>query len=232
MRDAVLALALAPLIVPQGLWARWRTPKLPEPPGPRRGVAGAGEPLRLLVLGDSSAAGVGAAHQEEALLGRLVSRLAARREVHFALDAVTGATTAQAIARLESLPDEQFDVAVVSLGVNDVTRGLAVRRWLSLQAVLWSQLRSRVGVGRIVACGLPPVPGFPALPQPLRWYLGGRATRFDAALARAAAGLPGVDYLGLRFTNDVRAMAADGFHPGPPVYAEWAARVAACIDAG
>jgi hypothetical protein len=31
--------------------------------------------------------------------------------------------------------------------------------------------------------GLPPMHRFPALPQPLRWYIGSRARDFDRALA-------------------------------------------------
>ncbi|NIP82235.1 MAG: SGNH/GDSL hydrolase family protein, partial [Gemmatimonadetes bacterium] len=60
MLDILAAPALAPILVAQGLFVRWRTTRLPEPPGDREGVTGAGPPLRLLVAGDSAAAGVGA----------------------------------------------------------------------------------------------------------------------------------------------------------------------------
>ena len=53
---------LAPLIVPQGLWVRATIPLLQEPPGERQGTSGDGPPLRLLILGDSAAAGVGTSH--------------------------------------------------------------------------------------------------------------------------------------------------------------------------
>src|SRR5689334_20066239 len=69
------SIALVPLLALQGRRVRRVTPRLPEPPGPRAGLAGDGPPLRLLILGDSSAAGVGAPSQDEALSGRLVSEL-------------------------------------------------------------------------------------------------------------------------------------------------------------
>ncbi len=225
----MLSLALGPILLPQGLWTRWRTPRLPEPPGPRSGVHGEGPRLALLIAGDSAAAGVGATHQDEALLGQLVGRLGAAHRVHYRLEAETGATTESTIRRLEALQPSAFDVAVLSLGVNDVTRGLGLRRWLPLQALLWALLRSRFGVGRMVVCGLPPMHGFPALPQPLRWYLGTRASEFDAALAANTAAESGMTFLSLRFSEDVGLMAADGFHPGPPMYAEWAERAAALL---
>ncbi|MDH3952646.1 MAG: SGNH/GDSL hydrolase family protein, partial [Gammaproteobacteria bacterium] len=59
----------------QGIWTNLRVPTLPEPPGAREGSAGKGPPLKLLVVGDSAAAGVGVSRQDEALLGQVVSRL-------------------------------------------------------------------------------------------------------------------------------------------------------------
>src|SRR5829696_9767961 len=86
--------SLAPVFALQGRHVQRVTPRLPEPPGPRTGCEGAGPELRLLLLGDSAAAGVGAASQDEALSGRLVGALAATFRVSWTLVARTGATTA------------------------------------------------------------------------------------------------------------------------------------------
>ena len=49
---------------------------LPEADGAREGVVGSGDAaLRLLVAGDSSAAGVGVARQEQAVVGHLARAL-------------------------------------------------------------------------------------------------------------------------------------------------------------
>ncbi len=61
MRHALVTAALAPLLLWQGRHVRRVTPRLPEAAGPRAGTTGHGPPLRLLVLGDSAAAGVGVA---------------------------------------------------------------------------------------------------------------------------------------------------------------------------
>ncbi|KAB0649370.1 SGNH/GDSL hydrolase family protein, partial [Burkholderia diffusa] len=53
--------ALGPLLLMQGRRVRRVTPRLAEAAGPRDGTAGDGPPLRVLVLGDSAAAGVGVA---------------------------------------------------------------------------------------------------------------------------------------------------------------------------
>lgn len=228
MRD-LKYLALGPVLLAQALRTRARVPRLPEPPGPRSGVGGQGEPLRLLIVGDSAAAGVGAPHQDQALSGQLVQRLGQSFRVHWRLEAKTGATTAATTAWLQRVEAGPFDVVVTSLGVNDVTGLVSLPKWLSQQRQLRELLQSRFGARLIVASGLPPMHGFPALPRPLRDYLGDRATRFDQALAAELAHAPGCAFLSVRFTEDPDQMASDGFHPGPVVYAEWARRVAALI---
>jgi hypothetical protein len=69
-------LVLSPVLVAQAIATRARLPRLPEPAGPRQGVAGRGTPLRLLITGDSSAAGVGVGRQHDALASRLAKGLA------------------------------------------------------------------------------------------------------------------------------------------------------------
>lgn len=220
--------ATAPLWLAQGLWVALTTPRLPEAAGPRAGRTGAGH-LRLLVAGDSSAAGVGARTQAEALAGRLSAELA-DLEPDWVLHARTGATTQTALASLAALPATRVDAAVVALGVNDLTRGVPLARWLAQQRDLAALLQGRFGARHVYLSGVPPMGAFPALPRPLRDVLGARAARFDAALAAQTREIPGVTHLPFDAALLAPAMmASDGFHPGPQVYALWARAVAAAI---
>ena len=229
MNYLLRTISLAPVIVPQGLWTNLRVPTLPEPAGARQGAAGAGPRLRLLVVGDSAAAGVGVSRQEDALLGQVVSRLAGRFRVEYGLHAKTGFTTADILRQLEAMAPETYDVALTSLGVNDVLAMTTRGTWLARQRELRAVLRDKFGVRLLVLSGLPPVHSFPALPQPLRWHLGGRATQFNEDLAAAVAAEPDAHVVNLRFSADAGMMASDGFHPGPPIYAEWAERAAQIV---
>ena len=79
MIDIVARFALFPLLYAQAQGVRAGVVPLPEPPGPRKGCEGRGtDALRLLVIGDSSAAGVGADHQDEALARPLARQIAQR----------------------------------------------------------------------------------------------------------------------------------------------------------
>ncbi len=198
---------------------------LPEPPGDRQGSRGSGPDLRLLVIGDSAAAGVGAAHQDEALLGRLVAGLSRTRSIHWRLEAQTGATTRSTLTRLANISLLSADIVVTSLGVNDVTSGIVLGKWIDQQSRLRTMLRERFGARLIVVSGLPPMHLFPALPQPLRWHLGLRALQFNEALSKQIVTEPGSVFIAHDIAGDASSMASDGFHPGPRIYSRWAEKI-------
>ncbi|MEM8538949.1 MAG: SGNH/GDSL hydrolase family protein [Pseudomonadota bacterium] len=224
--DLTARTVLLPVLLGQGMYARKTARMLSEPSGARQGRVGQGPPMRILIVGDSSAAGVGVPTQADALTGQVTRRLEASYTVDFHLSAACGARTADAIARLEALEAAPFDVAVTALGVNDVTKGVTLRRWLDQQKALYDLLKTKFGVRLILVSGVPPVHQFPLLPNPLRWVLGRQAQRFDHALHMMAGEQKGVEVLTFDMTLNADNMAEDGFHPGPDVYAHWADLVA------
>jgi lysophospholipase L1-like esterase len=223
------AIALAPVFIAQGLYVRCVTPRLPEPSGERSGVQGSGPPLGLLILGDSAAAGVGVATQAEALSGRLAAVLGESFRVCWKLTARTGMRAGDVVAELEADPPEKFDVAVTSIGVNDVTRGTDMASWIDRQARMVELLQSKFRVKHIILSSVPPMHLFPALPRPLRWYLGGRAKRFNRVLEAFARSCGACEFAAPDFPMEPATMAADGFHPGARAYALWAAHVGGII---
>lgn len=224
--ETILKLLLSPLLIWQGLRVRKHALILPEPTGPRFGVDGNGPPLSLLILGDSSAAGVGVPTQDTALAGQLVRELAPNFTVTWDLTARTGATTATTLERVKRLDPNTYDVVVLAIGVNDITRSVPLNRWLSLNAKLFDLLQSKFKARRIYTSDLPPMGQFPALPQPLRGVIGMTARRYDAAMARYQATRPEITRLQMDAPMDPALMAKDGFHPSAAVYAQWAQALA------
>ena len=217
--------ALLPLLAAQALQVRTRALRLPEAEGPRAGRIGQGQPLRLLILGDSSAAGVGAPHQDQALAGQLVARLSPHVTVDWELHARTGDLTRDALRRLDRIAGP-FDAVLVALGVNDTTRFLPRPVWLAQQQRLIERLTGEFGARHVILTGLPPLDRFPLLPQPLRWTLGRHAARLDDGLRKLAAAHPACDVLTFDLPDDPALMAEDGFHPSPATYAIWAGMAA------
>jgi lysophospholipase L1-like esterase len=217
-----LKLALAPLLIAQAIATRRRALVLPEAEGARAGRVGAapGPALRVLVAGDSSAAGVGVARQRHAVVGHLTRHLHQRLgiPVEWTLRARSGLTTRQLHAMLAADPPPGADVAVVITGVNDVIDQVSWRRAVRHRAALAAWLLDRCGARHVVFAPLPAIGRFPLLPQPLRRCLGADAARHDAALARWSAGRADVSHACIEIELTADTMAPDGFHPGEPVY--------------
>lgn len=227
-----LKIALSPLLVAQAVRTRSRLPRLPEPVGERQGVVGRGLPLRLLIAGDSSAAGVGVLTQREALAPQLAAQLAAAcgARVTWRLLAQSGLTTAQT---LQLLQREQplADLAIVVTGVNDVVDQVPSQRAVSARESLANWLRNGAGVQHVVFAPLPPIHHFPGLPQPLRWVAGADAKRHNAALARWTQSRSDVSLVDMQMPLNRGVMSSDGFHPGEPVYRYCANAIAAHVAA-
>ncbi|HSU15872.1 SGNH/GDSL hydrolase family protein [Longimicrobium sp.] len=218
---AAAAFPLLPVLLVQGKGVRRRTPRLPDAAGPVEGfVPGAGEPLRLLVLGESTVAGIGAAAHEQALTGRVAAALAERTEraVRWRAAGRSGANAREAAGLVATLPDERADAVVISLGVNDTLRFRPPALWARDVARLVEAVRARAGPAPVVLAPVPPMHAFPALPQPLRAILGARARRLDAALARLAARLPTTAHVALWVEPAPGLFCEDGFHPSEAGY--------------
>jgi lysophospholipase L1-like esterase len=251
--------ALGPLLLLQARTVRKTALRLPEAAGPRSGTAGGAAtlpPVRALFVGDSSAAGVGVAHQDDALAARTAALLSLRigAPVEWQLVAKSGINTREALELVSASELKPADLLVTALGVNDVTSQRQSKRFIAdYQALLEHVVRS-VGARAIVISGMPPFHALAIMPQPLRWYLGQYARRLDASLRqwvgegvgeRVKAGVnagageiehaenrqhrePGVRcaYISMQWAATGGEMASDGYHPGASQYRRWAQFVA------
>ncbi len=228
----LLKLTLAPTLLWQGKRTRAQTLRLPEATGDRSGVVGNefatnnSAPFRLLVVGDSSAAGVGAATQSEALAYQTALALAQQmqRPVTWQLIAQSGVNTAQALALFEQSGTQPADAVLFALGVNDAASQVNAKRYIANIQQLWAAVQVKTGAHIALFSGFPPVHDFPALPQPLRFYLGAWSRWLDKAL-KAWTAQQGHGYCAIQDTlsnASVADMAGDGYHPGRRIYAAWA----------
>ncbi len=227
----VALLPLVPVLLLQGRYVRRVTPLLPEAAGPSTGVVpGEGLPLSLLVLGESTVAGVGAPDHARALTGQLAQALAARagHPVRWRALGRSGYTAARARRRLlPELPAGPVDAVVLALGVNDTLQGRAPARWADDLASLIAGVREQVGQAPVLLASVPPMGMFPALPQPLRWAMGWRAATLARAAARLAPSLARVRYSAAQLDSATGFFCADRFHPSVEGYRVWGGLLAA-----
>lgn len=228
----ISTLALIPVLVIQGNRVKKNTVQLPEPEGEREGTCGQGQPLSILIVGDSAAAGVGVEHQDDALLGAILKDLQHDFKIQWKLHAKTGDSTVKVICAIEQLETEHFDVVISSVGVNDVTKLMPADIWIQKQKKLYAMIQQKFSPELVIAAGVPPMNMFPALPNPLAWLFGQYAKKMNQQLAKFVASqdtMQWIEYDIEKYRAMNLEMAADGFHPSKEVYTLWGQEVASKI---
>jgi len=232
--------SLFALLLPQAIRVRKTAPRFPSAGGPSSGEAGQGDrTIRLLAIGDSIIAGVGACTLEHALVGQAAASLArtAGARVSWKAEGRSGLTSRQItrrmLPRVADAPDEYpFDAILVSAGVNDVISLHGLGRWRNDLEDLMNALANRWPDAVIAFSGLPPMNHFPALPQPLRALFGLRARQFDRVLRDVLEDHPLAVHIPLAFEAREGSFCEDGFHPSDQSYAEFGRFAARAVQDG
>lgn len=218
-----------PFLVPQALYVRRTAPRFAPAAGPAQGSVGDGEPTHLLAIGDSIIAGVGASELSRALVGQTAAALADARNCRVSWRALgkSGYDSSKVLDRmLPLLPDIAFDYIIVSVGVNDVTGLTTIRNWRRNLSLLLQGLETHSPGALIAVAGIPPLHGFPLLPQPLRAVFGMRGRAFEEAAREVVRPHSRSFHIPLDFEPHPTKFAPDGYHPSEESYAEFGRHMA------
>ena len=227
---AGLVLGLAALVGVEVLLAL-RRDYLPTKPvleiegsfGPRDGRS-----LRFVVLGDSTAAGIGAGDVERSYPVLLARRLAERldRRVELVSLGVSGARVGDLVSeQVDEAKAQQPDLVFVGIGANDVTH---VTPLGDVRKEMGAALDALQATDAAVAVAGAPDMRARAFLEPLRTLTGWRGRQVTAAIADVARSrvVPVVPLAektqGFFGEDPERYYSADDFHPGPHGYELWA----------
>lgn len=201
---------------------------LQDPPQPIKGEFG--DPslpnLRLVVLGDSTATGVGTS-PDKSFPWLLSSWLGQKFHVTLEVVAVGGATSRNVAERqVDRALALRPDLMLLEIGANDTTHGTKLG---TVQRHIASALdRMKASGAKVVVAGPPYMGTSPVIPQPLRSISGSRGTAIGKRI-EAEARKREIAYIDLasgtreEFTNDPeKYYSTDWFHPGAGGYQLWA----------
>jgi lysophospholipase L1-like esterase len=186
-------------------------------------------PLRLVLLGDSTALGVGVDQVGDTVGGQLAAMLAegpGGRRVELSSVAVARSRSIDLGAQVSrALVGRRPDVAVILIGGNDAIRFTPIA---TAAEHLASAVRRLRAAGSAVVVGTcPDLTAAYAFPPPLRHLMGWRSHQLAHAqktATRAASGIV-VDLgatTGAVFRADVGTFCHDGYHPSADGYRVWA----------
>lgn len=212
------------------IWLAVRRSYLPSAPAMKLGGSfgpRTGRPLTFVILGDSTAAGLGAGDPKHAYATDLARMLAKTgRRVDLVALGVSGARIHDVLT--EQVPEAiraDPDLVFVGIGANDVTH---LTRLSSIESDTHAILQRLGSAGATVVLAGPPDMRAKAWLEPLRTLAGWRGRQVASAMELAASdeGVPVVPLAqktGPFFAaHPDTAYAADDFHPGPAGYEAWA----------
>ncbi len=197
--------------------------------------------LRLVVLGDSTTAGVGVDRPEHALPYLVAQRLADARaaSVHVVSYGWAGARVedlprtqlVRALEPLRATETEPFlpgaDVVVIVIGSNDATHRTPPARFRADLRATLSGIRAAAPGARVVLTGIPAFRGALRGIEPLI-FLADQYARLLRPISRAEAARAGAAYadlarhVGPLIRGRTDALSRDRFHPSVVGYTAWA----------
>ena len=204
------------------------------------GAIGEGRRLRLVVLGDSTTAGVGVGRAEDALPYRLAQHIAdrERRPVHVVSYGWAGARIADLPATqlpraLEPLRHGETapflpgaDIVALVIGSNDATHHTKPNRYRADLRRALETVREAAPQARVVLAGIPAFRGALRAIEPLI-SLADLYARPLRRISRTEAARAGVAYADLarhvppRIDRTTEFLSSDQFHPSAVGYAIW-----------
>ena len=178
----------------------------------------------ILIVGDSSAVGVGAVPPEGSVAGRLAADFPTANVTSVA---VSGSKVADAIKQLEGLPsDADYDLILIQIGGNDIVRRTPYQQLETDIPKLFTLAKQHSDNVIQLSCGN--VGTSKLLPLGTRWYFTLR-TKKVRSIFMPLATEAGVHYIDLYrprandpYAHDPkRYYSPDFFHPSADGYGDW-----------
>ena len=225
---SLIILPFAPFLYLQGQYVRRKVGRLPDASGNKKGrFAGGGESVKLLVLGESTAAGVGASTHETGLAGQYARFLGEKigKSVEWQVVGKSGITVKRTIAELVPLiPDEKFDYIMLALCGNEVLSLRSPRAFRRDMRRLIAILKEKNADATFFMTNAPAIRLSPILPFPIKFILGHLSAMHDANAREFTAEMTRVFYFH-QPSSVPEDFFADGIHPSENGYTVWSKRM-------
>ena len=223
--SGALILPFMPFLYRQGQRTRRKVGLLPGAGGSTTGTVGSGnESVTLLVIGESTVAGLGARTHEFALTGQFAKRLSSQtgKTVNWKVIGRNGVTARRTIDELVPLiPHETYDYILVGLGGNDVMKLSSPRKWRRDMTELLGILRKRNPNAAFFLSNCPMIKLSPAIPHPIKFLLWELSKLHDANIKDLTIKMDRVFYYHQPRNIVLEGFFADGIHPSEKGYSDW-----------
>jgi len=220
----LVSIPLTPVFLAQAAWTIRRLPALPDARKPWSGALAGPDPIRLLVVGDSTAAGVGVAEQEDGLPGNIARELKHRfgRGTEWRVVGESAVDTRGLVARhLGELTEAPADLIFIAVGSSDAIKLRPGKSFARDLRELLECLRDASPDALILVSQLPRFSQLKSFAEPLKSGLARNTAILDAVLIGVISPMKGVRAVATPPVYAPHTLSVDGLHPNATGYRDW-----------
>lgn len=169
---------------------------------------------KILIIGESTAAGVGASSSEKTISGQVFHQLEKDHDIY---NLGKNGLRAFQLKELFSEGDPEdlskIDTAIILIGANDCFKFTSPRKFQNALSEFLATLTSIDSVSKIIIPIIPPVNQFPAIPRIIQFFLGWHRHILAKEIINLKTQFPLLDFEhgSEKFPNNF--FASDGIHP-------------------
>ena len=234
---ALISIPLLPFMYLDGKRIRANVPQLPEAKQPQGIVKKESEKeLQIIILGESTVAGVGVEKHEDGFAGMFSKTLSnkSNKTVNWKVYAKSGYTAKQITRLLVPKINEAYaDLIVIGLGGNDAFTLNTPFSWKKDIRSLIEKLRAVYPEAIIAFTNMPPIKEFPAFTPLIKFTIGNLVEILGEELKGLVAQIDNTYYNSeiitidgwtkkLNLANNPDDFFSDGVHPSKLTYQAWA----------
>ncbi len=238
---AIVSVPLLPILYVQGKKIQKTIPQLPEATGIEGIVeVSSNQTFRLITIGESTIAGVGATTHKTGFTGTLANALSeqVQSSISWKVYAKSGYTVKHVKEKIvQYITEEPVDLIVIGLGGNDSFKLHTPKKWNADIRELISNIREKYAKTPIVFINMPPIKEFPAFTSAIKFVMGNLVLHFSKELEKIVNESENVHYHSriIKFEEYIEQMNldatpadffSDGVHPSEFAYQIWAKDIA------
>ncbi|MCP3675248.1 MAG: SGNH/GDSL hydrolase family protein [Gammaproteobacteria bacterium] len=214
----VLIIILLPILIPQVIYVRRKTLRMPPASGERFGKIeknSSAEPISITFIGESPVEGVGVTSFDKSLTALTAEHLSKQLNcnIHWHAIGKNGIDIKRTKDQLISeITTNKIDYLVVSLGVNDTKNLTPLADWEKEITRLIDKIENQCTC-QILFLGAPDMAQFTALPAPLSTLLGYRTNLLNFISKHHRYSEHKYKFISSQAKFDASYLAEDGFHP-------------------
>jgi lysophospholipase L1-like esterase len=173
----------------------------------------------ILIIGESTAAGVGASTQEKTFAAQIYHQSDKAFNIYnLGKNGLKAGRLKRLLAHAKQEIPEKFEIAIILIGANDCFKFTPPGRFRHQLKGFIELLLDQKSVQQVILLSIAPVQHFPSIPRIMRFFLGIHRSILTRELKSLRKNISRLDFNNFKFKMSSEFLASDGIHPSDKGY--------------